>query len=88
VSRNARARPHVASRLSLSAAQPRSALSVLVIFVHAGGNGNESRISPRNYGGLLLEAEPVSSPPGRLIVDVTDFAANSALARRYGVLVI
>jgi hypothetical protein len=66
------------------------ALSALVIFVLAGGHrsGNESRISPRNYGGLLLEVEPVSSPPGRPIVDVTDFAALSKLARRYGVLVM
>ncbi|MCW2774406.1 MAG: hypothetical protein JWN91_2732 [Nocardioides sp.] len=66
------------------------ALSVLVIFVLAGGHrsGNESRISPRNYGGLLLEVEPISSPPGRPIVDVTDFAALSKLARRYGVLVM
>jgi signal peptidase I len=66
------------------------ALSVLVIFVLAGGrrSGNESRISPRNYGGLLLEVEPIPSPPGRPIVDVTDFAALSKLARRYGVLVM
>ena len=66
------------------------ALSFLVIFVLAGGHrtGDEPRISPRNYGGLLLEVEPISSPPGRPIVDVTDFAALSKLARRYGVLVM
>jgi hypothetical protein len=67
-----------------------AALGVLVIFVLAGGRrtGNEPRLSPRNYGGLLLEVEPISSPPGRPIVDVTDFAALSKLARRYGVLVM
>jgi hypothetical protein len=61
-----------------------------VILALAGGHrsGHESRISPRNYGGLLLEVEPISSPPGRPIVDVTDFAALSKLARRYGVLVM
>ncbi|MET0861769.1 MAG: DUF5305 family protein [Microbacterium sp.] len=65
-------------------------LGVLMWVVLAGRkrSGNEARISSRKYGGLLLEVEPIISPPGRPIVDVPDLAALLKLARRYGVLVM
>jgi hypothetical protein len=67
-----------------------AALGVLAWVVLTGRQrvGNETRLSPHKYRGLLLEIEPMISPPGRPIVDVADFTALSTLAQRYGVLVL
>ena len=66
------------------------ALSVLAWVVLTGRRraGNEGRLSSHRYRGLLLEVEPIISPPGRPTVDVTDFSALAKLAERYGVLVM
>jgi signal peptidase I len=66
------------------------ALSVLLWIVLAGrqGAGSDSRLGSLKHRSLLLEVQPIMSPPGRPIVDVADFAALSKLAQRYGVLVM
>jgi signal peptidase I len=42
----------------------------------------------RQYASILLHIEPVTSPPGRPVVDVVDFPALAKLAERYGLLVL
>jgi signal peptidase I len=66
------------------------ALTVLVAVVLAGRrrSGSETLVPARKYRGLLLEVEPIISPPGRPVVEVTDFVALAKLATRYGVLVM
>jgi hypothetical protein len=67
-----------------------AALTVLVMVVLAERrrSENEAVAVPRKYRGLLLEVEPIISPPGRPIVDVADFDALAKLAQRYGLLVM
>ncbi|WP_138444664.1 signal peptidase I [Sinomonas susongensis] len=42
----------------------------------------------RRYGPLLVRVHPLTSPPGRAIVDVTSFLTLAKLAERYGLLVL
>jgi signal peptidase I len=49
---------------------------------------NEAAAIKRRYAPILLHVEPVASPPGRPVVDVTDFPALARLAERYGLLVM
>jgi signal peptidase I len=49
---------------------------------------NEGAGIKRQYGSILLHIEPVTSPPGRPVVDVVDFRALAKLAERYGLLVM
>jgi hypothetical protein len=37
---------------------------------------------------VLLPVEPMTNPPGRPIVDVTDFTALAKLSERYGLMVM
>jgi signal peptidase I len=66
------------------------ALSALVsvLLAESRRSGNAGTLIPRKYRGLLLEVEPIITPPGRPVVDVADFAALAKLAGRYGVLVM
>lgn len=67
------------------------AVSVLVMVVLAGHHrrsGNGAGTAPPKYRGLLLEVEPIISPPGRPIVDVVHLDALAKLAERFGVLVM
>lgn len=48
----------------------------------------EAAAIKRRYATMLLHVEPVISPPGRPVVDVTDFAALARLAERYDLLVM
>ena len=50
--------------------------------------GDDARAIRRRYAALMLEVEPLSSPAGRPLVDVADFAALGRLAERYGLLVM
>ncbi|MCW2735728.1 signal peptidase I [Nocardioides sp.] len=49
---------------------------------------NEDAAISRRYATILLPIEPVTSPPGRAVIDVTDFPALARLAERYGQLVM
>ncbi|RHW22803.1 signal peptidase I [Nocardioides immobilis] len=49
---------------------------------------NEAAAIKRRYAPILLHVEPVTSPPGRPVIDVTDFPALARLAERYGLLVM
>lgn len=49
---------------------------------------NEAAAIKRRYAPVLLHVEPVTSPPGRPVVDVTDFQALARLAARYDLLVM
>jgi hypothetical protein len=42
----------------------------------------------RRYAQLLVRVQPMPTPPGRPVVDVTDFATLAKLADRYGLLVM
>jgi signal peptidase I len=66
------------------------ALGVLVSVVLAENrrSGSAASVIPRKYRGLLLEVEPIITPPGRPIVDVAGFNALAKLAGRYGGLVM
>jgi len=49
---------------------------------------SEAAAIKRRYATMLLQVEPMTSPPGRPVVDVTDFPALARLAERYGLLVM
>jgi signal peptidase I len=49
---------------------------------------SEAAVIKRRYATMLLQVEPMTSPPGRPVVDVTDFPALARLAERYGLLVM
>jgi signal peptidase I len=49
---------------------------------------NEAAVIRRRYATMLLRVEPVTSPPGRPVIDVTDFPALARLADRYGLMVM
>jgi len=49
---------------------------------------NEAAVIRRRYAAMLLRVEPVTSPPGRPVVDVVDFRALARLAERHGLLVM
>jgi signal peptidase I len=80
----------VSTLRAVAAGASAVALTALVIVLRTGRrrSGSEASIPPRKYRGLLLEVEPIISPPGRPVVDVADFAALAKLAERYGVLVM
>jgi len=42
----------------------------------------------RRYGSLLVRVRPVTTPPGRPVIDVTAFGTLAKLADRYGLLVL
>ena len=49
---------------------------------------SEGAAIKRRYAALLLPVEPMTSPAGRPIVDVTDFTALAKLSERYGLMVM
>ena len=50
--------------------------------------GDDANAIRRRHSAILLEVAPLSSPAGRPVVDVADFAALARLAERYGLLVM
>ena len=50
--------------------------------------GGEADLIRRRWASLLVEVEPLSSPPGHRVVDVVDFPTLAKLAERYGLLVL
>lgn len=82
--------------ISVRAARTGSAAltlaGLLALLVAAGTqlrtSGNEASAIRRRYADLLLHVEPVTSPAGRPVVDVAEFAALARLAERYGLLVM
>ncbi len=86
-------------RYSLSAATARNVSASLLSLVLVGAGllcilagrtlpGSEGASIRRRYSPMLVPVEPVSTPPGRPIVDVPEFAALARLAQRYGPLVL
>jgi signal peptidase I len=63
-------------------------LLVLALFARRRRTATEAATIMRRYRSLLLEVEPITSPAGRPIVEVTDFVALAKLAERCGVLVL
>ena len=49
---------------------------------------NEAAGIKRRYSAMLVRVGPITCPPGRPVVDVTDFPALARLAERYGLLVL
>jgi signal peptidase I len=64
------------------------ALLCLVGLISTRRTASEGAAIKRRYASILLPVEPMTSPPGRPIVDVTDFAALAKLSERYGLMVM
>lgn len=73
-----------------------SALLILALLTAAGVVGlaragapeSEGASIRRRHGNLLVRVEPISSPTGRPVIDVSEFATLVKLAERYGLLVL
>jgi signal peptidase I len=65
-------------------------MGAAVLALSAGRSAPKSEAAGirRRYAGLLIAVQPMSAPPGRPVVDVTEFAALARLAERYGLLVL
>ncbi|MDQ4055636.1 MAG: DUF5305 domain-containing protein [Actinomycetota bacterium] len=69
---------------------PRQTVQTICLLGLVAGRSprNETAAIKRRYAAILLHVEPATSPPGRPVVDVTDFHALARLAERYGLLVM
>ena len=64
------------------------AAAVLLVLAHRCGPASETESIRRRYAALLVPVQPIPTPPGRPVVDVTDIAILAKLAERYGLLVL
>jgi signal peptidase I len=64
-----------------------AALLLLLIGRRSAPNSEGDRIRSR-YPSLLVPVAPMPTPPGRPVIDVTDFTTLARLAERYGLLVL
>jgi signal peptidase I len=64
------------------------ALLCLAGLISTRRTASEGAAIKRRYASILLPVEPMTSPPGRPIVDVTDFTALAKLSERYGLMVM
>lgn len=83
----------ISAELARALAVALAAASVLAAVVLAGlarwtAPASEAAGIRRRYAPLLVAVQPVSTPPGRPVVDVTEFATLAKLAERYGLLVL
>jgi signal peptidase I len=65
-------------------------MSTLVLFLFARRSAPTSEAAGihRRYAALLLPVQPMTTPIGRPLIDVTGFATLARLAERYGLLVM
>lgn len=61
---------------------------VLGLLALVGTRGGEAATIRRRYAPILIQVQPMPTPPGRPVVDVVDFATLAKLAQRYGLLVM
>ncbi|MCH6471166.1 DUF5305 family protein [Sinomonas terrae] len=84
---------------NLTAADARVLSAVLLLAALLGGTalgylsrrpapGGEGAAIRRRYASLLVRVRPVTTAPGRPVIDVTSFATLAKLAQRYGLLVL
>jgi len=80
----------VASARAVSVALIVGPLALLCLagLISTRRTASEGAAIKRRYASLLLPVEPMTSPPGRPVVDVTDFAALAKLSERYGLMVM
>lgn len=60
---------------------------LLLVLRRTSLTGEDAEIRSR-YGSLLVAVEPMVTPAGRPLVDVTEFATLAKIAERYGLLVL
>jgi hypothetical protein len=58
------------------------------VLAHRRRSQDDAALTAHKYRGQLLEIEPITSPPRRLVIEVADLDALAKLAQRYGVLVM
>jgi hypothetical protein len=84
-------------QLAVSNARPLSLWLLLLSLLTATGTAlmarqarrlEEGAVIRRRYGSLLVVVQPISTPPGRPLVDVTEMKTLAKLAERYGLLIL
>lgn len=81
----------VSTARSLSVALLLGALLIALVLgglLLLGVRGSEGALIRRRYAPILIQVQPMPTPPGRPVVDVVDFATLAKLAQRYGLLVM
>ena len=64
------------------------AAGLIGLFAHRTSPTSEGAAIRRRYAGRLVAVQPMSTPAGRPVVDVVDFATLARLAERYELLVL
>jgi signal peptidase I len=87
----------VGHELTAGVARPASLLLLALGLVVGGMAALRARLAPppteaaalrRRYGHLLVPVAPVTAPPGRPVVDVTELATLAKVAERYGLVIL
>ena len=66
----------------------RDRAAMLALIARLSAPTSEAAGIRRRYAPLLVPVHPMPAPPGRPLVDVTEFATLARLAERYGLLVL
>jgi hypothetical protein len=62
--------------------------AAITLIVSRGRRLDEAALIHRRYHSLLVVVHPISTAPGRPLVDVTEFPTLVKLAERYGLLIL
>jgi signal peptidase I len=61
---------------------------VVGVFARMSAPATESAAIHRRYAQMLVQVQPMPTPPGRPVIDVVDFATLAKLAERYELLIL
>jgi len=62
--------------------------AVLALLAHRSRPADEAAAIHRRYAPQIVPVHPMPTPPGRAVIDVTEFATLARLADRYGLLIL
>ena len=62
--------------------------AAVAVLAHLGAPGSEGAAIRRRHASILVPVAPMTTPSGRPVIDVSEFATLVKLAERYGLLVL